>query len=358
MKLEIHKHASLDDAIRIISASEGKNTFHMRGEKGVGKTSVARGIADLLGMRLVFMDCASMDLADLGILVPNHEERCTMFYPNAHWGFHHNEPLAIVMDEFTKAPANLQAMLHPVLTHPRRIGDINIHSESVVITTGNLKTENVGDRMKGHTANRLIDIHIRKPKGDEWIQWGSENNIHPAVLAWVKREPQLMQSYVDDPDGENPYISNPKKGDEKCVTPRSLEMASYQVWDYFNDKITKSDLGVTLEGCIGMAGSRQLQTFIDLAEQLPTPDEIIEDAQGAVVPDSPPAMCITVMSALTWVDDSPKLSAWFTYLKRLPTENQAMFVLQAKEKKDLAKIMYTHKEFGAWCKTNSHLFGV
>ena len=358
MKLEVHTHASLEDAIRIICGSGGKNTFHMRGEKGVGKTSVARGASDLVAMRLVFMDCGSMDLADLGILVPNHEERCTMFYPNAHWGFHHNEPLCIVLDEFTKAPANLQAMLHPLLTHPRRIGDINIHPDSIVITTGNLKTENVGDRMKSHTANRLIDIHIRKPKSDEWIQWGSENGVHPAVLAWVKREPQLMQSYVDDPDGQNVYISHPKKGDDKCVTPRSLEMASHQVWDYFKNKITKSDLLVTLEGCIGMAGARQLITFIDLAEQLPTPDEIIEDAEGAIVPDSPPAMCITVMSALTWVDSSPKLGAWFTYLKRLPTENQAMFVLQAKEKRELAKIMYTHKEFGAWCKTNSHLFGV
>ena len=354
MDANVYKNRSLSEAVRIISASAGKNTFHMRGEKGVGKTSVARQIADNLNMRLVFMDCASMDIADLGILIPNHEERCTMFYPNSHWGFHHDEPLCIVMDEWSKAPANVQAMLHPILTKPRRIGDINIHPDSVVITTGNLKTENIGDRMKGHTANRLIDIEVRKPKPDEWIQWGAENGVHPAVLAWVKRQPDLMQSFRDHPD--NKYISNPKRGDEKCVTPRSLEMASHQTHDYFDKKISGDDLQATLEGCIGLAGARQLITFIHLAEQLPTPEEIERDPDGAVVPDSPAAGTITVTSALVWVRTKEQFNAWFTYMKRLSKETQAMFVLQAREVKALERLLRTQKAYNEWALENKHIF--
>ena len=52
-----------------------ENYARITGEKEVSKTSVAHEVADQLGMRLEFMDCASMDLVNLGILVPNTKRR-------------------------------------------------------------------------------------------------------------------------------------------------------------------------------------------------------------------------------------------------------------------------------------------
>tara|TARA_R110002020_G_scaffold321131_1_gene537053 strand:+ start:1729 stop:2844 length:1116 start_codon:yes stop_codon:yes gene_type:complete len=358
MSMQVRTYISLDDAMNNAIASAGRNTYHWIAEKGIGKTSVASGGADQLGMRLVFIDCTQIDIADIGVMMPNVEQGFAEFLFNKHWGFHLDEPLFIVLDELTKAPKNVQAMLHGLLTHPRRIGSINIHPDSIVITTGNLVVEGVGDRLYDHTANRLIMQYIRKPKADEWIEWGAANGIHPAILAWVKRQPQLFQSFIDDPDGQNPFISNPKKKNQQCITPRSLEMGSHSVWDYFNDRIDKRNLLASLEGAIGLAGARELMTFIDLAEQLPTPQDIIDNPANAIIPESPPAVCITVMAALTWIDDSEKLDAWFQYMQRLGTENQAMWVVQAKAKKDLAKLMYKNKGFSTWVTDNKHLFGI
>ena len=356
MSMQARTYISLETAMENAVASAGKNTYHWMGEKGVGKTSAANAGADQLGMRLVFIDCTQIDIADIGIMMPNNEHGFAEFLFNKHWGFHLDEPLFIVLDELTKAPKNVQAMLHGLLTHPRRIGSINIHPDSIVITTGNLTTEGVGDRLYDHTANRLIMQYIRKPKAEEWIAWAIENGIHPAVMAWVKREPQLFESFVNDPDGQNPYIANPKKKNQQCVTPRSLEMASNSVWDFMNGKISREGFLSSLQGAIGMAGAAQLMTFIELADQLPTPQEIMDDPTNATIPDSPPAVCFTVMAALTWVDEAPKLDAWFTYMKRLKTENQSMWIIQAKANKDLYKLVVKNKKFGEWLLDKAHIF--
>tara|TARA_R100001082_G_C4358230_1_gene157968 strand:- start:404 stop:1486 length:1083 start_codon:yes stop_codon:yes gene_type:complete len=358
MSMQVRTYVSLNEAMDDAVASAGKVTWHWQGEMGVGKTSVASSGSDKLGMRFVFIDCTQIDIADIGVMMPNVEKGYAEFLFNKHWGFHLDEPLFIVIDELTKAPKAVQAMLHGLLTHPRRIGSINIHPDSIVITTGNLTVEGVGDRLQNHTANRVITKYIRKPTADEWILWASQNGIHPTVMAWVKREPQLMQSFVDDPDGQNPYISNPKRNTQQCVTPRSLEMASHCIWDYFNGRIEKRNLRSSLEGAIGLAGGAQLMTFIDLVEELPSPDDIIEDPENAIVPESPPAVCITTVSALTWVDSKPKLDAWFTYMKRLSTENQALWLLQSKDNRKLNKLVQSHKAFGDWAVANKHLYGL
>ena len=36
--MQIQTTQTLDDVVAIVTASAGKNTFHLRGEKGIGKT--------------------------------------------------------------------------------------------------------------------------------------------------------------------------------------------------------------------------------------------------------------------------------------------------------------------------------
>lgn len=358
MSTAIRKHSqvSLKQAVDFCLAMEGEVTPHLVGQKGIGKTSaIEKAVPDKY--TCAFFDCTSLTLEDIGIMDLNREEKFAEYLFNKHWGFHLNKPLFIVLDEFTKAPKNLQAMLHGLLTKPRRIGSIKIHPDSIVVSTGNLKAEGVGDRMLGHTSNRFVNIYVRNSKAEEWIAWGIPAGIHPTVLAWAKRKPELFQSFVDDPEGTNEYISNPKRGDVKCVTGRSLEFASKIIWKFFDGKFGEDTLRSALEGTIGGRGATDLLLFIKMVEKLPSPEEIIADPETAKIPEDGGAVSITVSSALSWVDDAVKLGKWFTYMKRLPAEAQAYFILLGRTQEEgLGKIMMRHKAFQDWAVENEHMW--
>ena len=366
------KPSTLEDAITCIVASHGKVTFHLKGEPGIGKTYIGSEIAKQLNMPFVYMDVPSTDISDVGIPIPNHETKTVALYPSEHWGLHLGVPVCILLDEYSKGAPALQAILHPLLTNPRRIGAIKLHPDSVVMTTGNLTTDGVGDLMKGHTVNRVVPLTIGKPTADEWIKnYAVHNNIHPVVMAWVKRETQVMQSYRDLSDGDtNPYIYNPKTHNGtglSYVSPRSLETASHIVWDYKDNKITERQLMACLEGALGREGAQQLATFISLETQIPSPDDIRNNPETAIVPGDPAAVCLVMLSAVQWVKTRDDVSAWFKYITRkdpvsdrpmFANETQALFVLNAREKEDLKEVMESTSEFGKWAVGVKHLFGM
>ena len=157
------KPSSLQDAIDSIVGCGGTATFHLMGEPGIGKTYIGSEIAKQLNMPFIYMDVPSTDISDIGIPIPNHETKTVQLYPSEHWGLHLGVPVCIWLDEYSKGAPALQAILHPLLTQPRRIGAIKLHPDSVVVTTGNLTTDGVGDMMKGHTLNRIVRLKIGKP---------------------------------------------------------------------------------------------------------------------------------------------------------------------------------------------------
>lgn len=364
------KPSSLQDAIDSIVGCEGTVTFHLMGEPGIGKTYIGGEIAKKLNMPFIYMDVPSTDISDIGIPIPNHETKTVQLYPSEHWGLHLGVPVCILLDEYSKGAPALQAILHPLLTQPRRIGAITLHPDSVVMTTGNLTTDGVGDMMKGHTLNRIVRLKIGKPSADSWIEWGSANEIHPCILAWVKREAQVMQSYTDLQEHDtNPYIYNPKTHNGtgiSYVSPRSLETASHLVWAYKNNKISDMQMMACLEGAIGREGAQQLATFISLENQIPSPDEIRDNPDTAIIPTDPAAVCLVALSAVQWVKSRSDVGAWFKYITRkdasgepeFSNETQALFVLNAREKADLKDVMESHAEFGKWATKVKHLFGM
>ena len=366
------KPSTLEDAIDCIVASRGETTIHLKGEPGIGKTYIGSIIAKKVNMPFIYIDCPGTDISEAGIPIPDHETKTVRLYPSEHWGLHLGVPVVIMLDEFSKASPALQAILHPLLTRPRRIGSTLLHPDSIVIATGNLTTDGVGDMMKGHTVNRVVPLTIGKPSADEWIKnFAVHNNVHPVVMAWVKRETQVMQSYRDLADGDtNPYIYNPKTHNGtglSYVSPRSLETASHFVWNYKENKISDRQMMACLEGAIGREGAQQLATFISLENQIPSPDEIRNTPETALVPTDPAAVCLVMLSAVQWVKTRSDVSAWFKYITRkdsatgkpeFSNETQALFVLNAREKEDLKEVMESTSEFGKWATGVKHLFGM
>ena len=144
---------SLQQAIDLIVHNPNVR-YMLRGEPGVGKTSIALEIARLTGLPLSMLDIPNLDLGDVCMPVIDHESKVTRYYPNARFGIHANEPVVMCFDEFTKGAEPVKNMLHPALeVFKPRLGDLPIPEGSVIYLTGNLDTDGVGDGLAQHTRH-------------------------------------------------------------------------------------------------------------------------------------------------------------------------------------------------------------
>ena len=140
--------------------------YMWRGEPGVGKSSAAQELARQTGYPLAMIDVPNLDLGDVAMPVIDHESKVTRYYPNARFALERGEPVVLCLDEFTKGAEPVKNMLHPMLeVFKPRLGDIELHPQTIRYMTGNLDTDGVGDGLAQHTRQRVVELIIRKPDG-------------------------------------------------------------------------------------------------------------------------------------------------------------------------------------------------
>lgn len=359
----MNKVATLIEAENQILALGASGTVHLMGEPGVGKTSMFKNLVRRTGFKGIYIDAPNIELGELGIPIPDHTTKTTRIYPNEQWGFHLNEPKVIFIDEFTKAHTAVKNMLHPMLNEPRMIMGIPLHPQDIVVTAGNFTGDGVGDNMMAHSRNRISVLQVKKPHagfnpdgsidGDSWGAWAVDNDIAPEVLAWVKNSPHCLASYLDPSQSGNKYIFNPKEAQKSFVSPRSLARAS---------NILKARAGISinttiamLEGTIGAPAARDLMAYVEVADSLPTWEDIVKSPATANVPTSPAALCLLAFSAVQRVDRET-IGKFFDYLKRTPKELQSVFCLTGMKNDDKKKLFLTSQSFVTWMRENQYLF--
>jgi hypothetical protein len=294
-----------------------------------------------------------MDLGDIAMPVIDHETKTTRYYPNARFGIHTGKPMVIMLDEFSKGADPVKNMLHPMLEKANpRLGDISIDKKSIVFLTGNLSTDGVGDTLKAHSLNRVVSVTISKPTADEWLEWAVPRGIEAEVCAWVNQFPHALASYTDAAQSDNPYIYNPRKPQQAFVSPRSLETASNIVRTRkHNDPAA---VIAALSGAVGESAARDLQAYIDFADQLPTWEETVTHPKTAKVPTSPGACAITVFGAITRVDKQT-ITPFMEYLQRFDAEWQAVFAINIAKTASKQAIAFSCKAFADWVAKNQDL---
>ena len=316
----------ITDAVEHIGPSR---TILLEGHLGIGKSSMLLSLSKRLPNHIpCYFDCTTKDLGD--IMIPNvkmidGEGEFIRYLTNEELGAHNDKPIILMLDEIGKCNRAVQSALRRVMLE-RKIGTYDI--EGVVFATTNLGAENVGDLMEAHKRNAITTIQVRKPTWEEWIvDFGVPNKLHPSVLGFVREFPQVFQSFeeVKDPS-ENPYIFHPREEREHFCTPRSLHAASDILMK--KDVLDSDTIFGLLIGTIGARAAADLNTFVQLADQLPSLEDIKTNPNGAKVPDNAPAVCMVVFKVLGAMSRD-FIDPWMTYLDRLDTEAQAMFAQSA-----------------------------
>jgi energy-coupling factor transporter ATP-binding protein EcfA2 len=352
---------NLAQAHDLILASMGDNTTVLvQGHMGCGKTSLLKSLALALPNHVAcYFDCTTKSLGDTMLpKIKDLDDRdYVRFAPNEEFGVHLGKPVLLMIDEYGKAdPSTKNALLRVMQEY--QIGSYPLPEGSIVFATTNLGVEGVGDVLPPHARNRITTVTLRKPTAMEFIEWGINNGIDHTILGWVKDNPHCMQSFEDvkDPD-ENLYIYHPRSSRAAFVTPRSLEKASN--WLKKRHMLDRQTLTAALIGTLGQQGAMDMAVFIEMADKLPTLDSIKNNPDSALIPSNAAAVCMVVYRVLgcierEWVD------AWHTYLQRLPSEAQAMFVNGVRSTKynDRRRaVVMNSPSFTQWVHKFSYLFG-
>ena len=352
---------NLTEAQTLIRYS-GDTTVLMQGHMGTGKSSMLKMLAqDLPNHTACYFDCTTKDLGDITIpnvvnLTASIEDAFVRYVTNEELGVHLDKPIILMIDEYGKAnPAVKNALLRLMLE--RKIGSRTLHPDSLVFATTNLGSEGVGDLLPAHARNRLTIIKTRKPTNVEWIEeWALNAGIDHTMLAWVTDNPQVFHSFEDYKNAEdNKFIYHPADPSRTSfVTPRSLEKASN--WLKVREKLSDKTLMAALIGTIGTEAAANLNTYVRVADQLPSLDSIKKDPMNAKVPDSASAVCMVVHRTLQTIDKT-WMDAWMDYSARLDKEAQTMFAMQVRRPNyNKQAEVVTNKKFTQWCMANNYVF--
>lgn len=349
---------TLKEAGELILANGETNTFLLQGEPGIGKTSLATELAPLLPDHLIStMDCTNMDLGDIAMprVAEEHGMFVTFYAPNARFRVHEaiaqERPVFIMLDELTKATLSVKNMLLPLLLE-HRLGDVHLPKKSIVVATGNLAQDNVGDTLQAHARNRVTSVTVSKPDYEQWSQWAMTHSISPMLIAFARQYPQILASYMDDGEQDNHYIYNPKQQQTTFVTPRSLAKASPIVANA--DKVSDNGLAMALQGTIGVAATADFMAFKRVGDTLPSYQAIIAHPLNAAVPDNPIGQIIVAFAAIQQIKDKD-VDNFMKYLGRLLKEVQALFASDI-IRSDKASMVVTNRTFTDWCMDNGYLF--
>jgi len=353
---------TLDQTTNLIGTIGTYNTVLAEGHMGIGKSTLLKMLADMFPEHHPFyFDCTTKDLGD--VMIPNIKSLdvetdgtdFVQFVPNEELGLHIvNKPVIIMIDEYGKANPGVRRALNRLMLE-RKMGGRTLHPDSIVFATTNLGAENVGDMMQAHELNRITRVRVAKPSIDDWIAWGINNGLDHTLLAWVKDNPQVFQTFEDVKDPQdNPYIFHPGEQRVSFVTPRSLEKASNILKQ--RDKIDSHTTTAGLIGTIGDRAAMDLMAHVAVGDQLPSLQSIKETPNEANVPTSPAAVCMVVYRTLATIE-SDWVNNWMDYLVRLDKEAQALFANGVRKPKYAKQaLMFTNKKFANWARENGYMF--
>ena len=341
---------SLEDAIHLIIANPDVRYF-LRGEPGIGKTSIALAIQQMTGYPLSLVDVPNLDLGDVAMPIIDHDAKVTRYYPNARFGIHKKCPIILVFDEFTKGSEPVINMLHPALeTFKPRLGDEFITDGSIIYLTGNLDTDGVGDSLAAHTRQRIGELIVRKPTAEEWLAWAANNGIAAVLMAWVSRYRYCLASYLDGIVNE--FNFNPAEPQNNVVSPRTLELASRVILQraHFSDDALRA----SLIGILGMPAATSIMSFLKFQEHLPSLKDILESPHTAIVPDQLGARAILTFNLLEYVEKDT-LTNIMEYLRRMDEEWQVVFGVTLAKHNTKKQVAFRNRAFALWAADNEDL---
>lgn len=224
----------------------------------------------------------------------------------------------IVLDEFPQAPTDVQAACSDMLNpEEHKIGDYPIPPGWVVVFTGNRSTDKSGaKRVLSHLRNGRAVIFELEFDMESFADWWGKNDGHPLVI-------DCAMAHHD----EGFFADAVPAEDTAYCTPRSLKRASDHLMAFtdsadFDGHSVPVYVEKLMAANIGSGAAHTIVQYIQLADKVPTGGEILDNPEGAVVPDETGFQLLAANRAIATAYDAETGEAALRYLVRLRADLQ------------------------------------
>lgn len=355
MAIQIEDPVSLDDVPNLIMTVGHEITVVLKGEPGIGKSSVLRELEVRYGdaYDYIYADCPVMDLSDIVMRIPNHDTKALESYVSSLFKLDSPKPKIIMLDEFMKTNKLLQTLFTRLMLE-RTIGDRALPAGSIVFATSNHSSDGVGDAMLAHAGNRVMIVNVDKPRHVKWNLWASNKGISRSIRAWVAMNPKCLASYLDGGQDDNEFIFNPsRRGVLSFVTPRSLAKVDVVVKNY--EKLGRAVTKAALAGTCGSAFANSFEAFLTLEKELVSVKTILNDPENVQMPEKAAALFLTMFNAVDTIETQDDLSAFMTFVNRIRSDEvQECFFTMALQGR-ISKLASRNEQIKAWGMKNLEL---
>lgn len=136
----------------------------------------------------------------------------------------------LFLDEITNALPSIQGIAFNIVLDREVNGIWKLPDNARIVAAGNdMKDSLAANQLAEPLFNRFAHVYI-KTTTESWLKWASENNIHPAIYAYIayKNGQTLRSEY----NGEYPNAD-----------PRKWEMASKMLYKTQNPKMLRALVG-------------------------------------------------------------------------------------------------------------------
>ncbi len=247
---------SAGEALRVLEAGWAAQvaggltaSWMLHGRPGVGKTELVQTLADRIGARLHDLRLTTIEPQDLrGLPYYDHSTAKTVWYrpedlPDS------DTPAILFLDELTAAAPSLQPTVYGLLQE-RRVGRHRLPPSVMIVAAGNqVEDGTIAYDMGTALSDRLIHMIVQANAEDWLANYAISAGIHPAVAAFIRTRPDLLETTED----------SLRRGQMIACTPRSWTRVS-RIMDSVADRATRQ---VMIAGTVGSAAAAEFALLAD-----------------------------------------------------------------------------------------------
>lgn len=286
----------------------------MHGSPGIGKSAIARKVAEDGNLELIDCRLAQFDPTDLNGFPRIDGETGRSFYAPPR-----QFPLAgdsipagkrgwlLFLDELSSAPIAVQAAAYKLVLD-RMIGEFQLHPDVHIVCAGNLTTDGaIVNRQGTAMQSRLIHFLV-KSDYKAWLDWADmKGDIDQRILAYVRFKKEVNNF-------------DPNHNDNTFACERTWEFVSKLIKN--KPVVTLADQPL-LGGAIGSGVAQEFIGFCQIYKDLITVEDILKDPENIAIPEERPTL-YALSTAMSKEINQDNVEELMKFINRLDIEFQVI----------------------------------